>query len=65
MYNDERIKLSTYYDEDTKMNVTDGELKILEVNMGDRGKYTCIGRADDGQEFNATSTVRIKGKKML
>ena len=43
--------------------MTDGELKIDEVNMGDRGEYICIGESEDGQRFNMTSAVRIKGTR--
>ncbi|XP_063907945.1 basigin isoform X2 [Zophobas morio] len=59
---EERVRLVPYYDEDRKVNVTDGELKIDEVNMGDRGEYICIGESEDGQRFNMTSAVRIKDK---
>lgn len=60
---EERVRLVPYYDEDRKVNVTDGELKIDEVNMGDRGEYICIGESEDGQRFNMTSAVRIKGTR--
>ncbi|XP_044263501.1 basigin [Tribolium madens] len=57
-----RVKLKDYYDEERKVNVTGGLLIIEEVDMGDRGEYICIGKSADGQQYNMTSTVRIKDK---
>lgn len=53
--------MKDYFDEKTKINITNGLLLIDESNMGDRGDYICIGKSADGQNLNSTCTVRVKG----
>ncbi|KAH0818218.1 hypothetical protein GEV33_004573 [Tenebrio molitor] len=59
----DRITIKNYEtDDDEKITIENGQVDIEDAKMMDRGIYLCRGIANDGEMYNASSTVRVKDK---
>jgi hypothetical protein len=59
----DRITIKNYEtDDDEKITIENGQVDIEDAKMMDRGIYLCRGIANDGEMYNASSTVRVKGE---
>ncbi|CAH1364141.1 hypothetical protein MTP99_000520 [Tenebrio molitor] len=59
----DRITIKNYEtDDDEKITIENGQVDIEDAKMMDRGIYLCRGIANDGEIYNASSTVRVKDK---